>query len=177
MYRLTLLLLCWLLLAARPLHADADDQRWLARIPLVMMEAQPPHLAVGDVPDDPDPGRVFEQPIVFANHQLYFWMSSQPKVFPDHPEWGVVRNRMDWHFLPTGRFFHRGASYDGTVYGPEGQVSQTWGRYTIVDEVLQFQADTGETGQMALLHGRRMLDWGELQFGNVHWELEALGQR
>lgn len=155
-------------------HADADDARWLVRIPIAVMEAQPPHVAVGDVPDDPQPAQVYDQPTVFAAHQLYYWQSTQPKFAPDHPEWGALHNRMDWHFLPTGRFYYRGQNYDGAVASPAGALRAEWGRYTIENETLYFESDRGETGQMGLLHGRRRLDWGELVFDNVVWALETL---
>lgn len=167
---------------AASLAADAQeaqvDAGWLARVPIGPRNPNAVHLPVGDIPADPNPGRIFEDPTVFTGYHLYrrlipgfvyFNHLGEIRCVP------VVHTR-EWHFFPTGRVLVRFKNYRaGLVYPATAvDVSDSWGAYVIgpkpeeqdilhlfADNSLLIDTDLGEQLEMTLEDGRRHLFWGK----------------
>lgn len=153
----------------------SEDDQWRARIRIAKMTSQPPQVPVGEVPADPNPRRIFSQPTVFTNQQLYYWMTAFPIVVKDHPEWGELRSTMKYYFFTNGRFFFKSVQYHHTYTTREGNVTALWGRYHVQeDEQVQLESDAGEKLILPLKYGRRNLIFGETVLGQIDWENEAL---
>lgn len=154
------------------------DAQWLARVPVGPRDPNAMPTSAGDIPADPFPGRVFENPTVFTQYRLYrrlipgfVYFNVQGRI-----ESVVVVNSREWHFFPTGRVLVRfrnhfaGAIYPFTVE----DVNDTWGAYKVgprpaqrdilhlyADNDLFLDMDSGETAAMTLEDGRRHLFWGK----------------
>lgn len=172
--------------------AKADqDAMWQRRFATAAAKPRA-NIAVGDVPEDPHPEKVFENATAFAEQQQYvrFW---NPTIFyrvERGPDPGGGRPQTRLHFLPNGRFHYVNIAYTGAA-GEEGQlrngtvtVTREWGRYTIEPgrqkSALTMKSDKGEDIACELIDGHRNLSWpgaeGRTIYGNVVWELEALKQ-
>jgi hypothetical protein len=165
------------------LAADAEEARidaqWLTRVPLARRDPDFVQMPVGDIPADPNPGRVLADATVFRNFQLYRRLIGG-LVFFNHL--GTIRSvavthTRAWHFFPNGRVlvqfrnFRAGAVYPTTV----ADVSNSWGAYRIeprptgardilhvdADNVLFIETDFGERSEMTLEDGRRNLFWNK----------------
>jgi hypothetical protein len=166
-------------------EADANeaalDEQWRTRLPVAPMAVQPPHVAVGDVPEDPNVANIFGSPTVFVSPELYLEIRLAEITFDDGST-GSVQNSTKWYFQPTGRLYTVFTNWPlGRVYSkayPQPDVNVYWSRYTIVegtdtDRVL-VQTDAGEQIDMYLAHGRRNLVWGNDVYGQVDWENEQV---
>jgi hypothetical protein len=165
------------------------DAQWLARVPVGPRDPNAVQTPGGGIPADPFPTRVFENPTVFKNYQLYRRLIPG-LVFFNHLGNNVsvnVVNTREWHFFPTGRVLvrftnHRaGASYPTTV--PD--VSDSWGAYTVepkpeqrdilhlyADNSVFIDMDIGEQMEMTLEDGRRNLFWGKDYMILSEWATE-----
>jgi hypothetical protein len=153
---------------------DAESDEWCERIRLARMDYQPRHVAVGEIPADPNVGNVFNNPIIFEGTELYIWMSSTTYAIEGYG--GGYRNRQVFYFLPTGRFYYKSVMYYGQTT-PDGKVGQAWGRYRFTSEdgdEVELESDQGERFLFPVKYGRRNLIWDETTFGQVDWENEAL---
>lgn len=153
---------------------DPEDRQWCARLKLARMGEQPTHVAVGEIPADPNVSHIFASPIIFANTQLYIWLSSTTYAIEGYG--GGYRNKQTFYFLPTGRFFYKTVQYYGQVT-PQGKVSAIWGAYRFTSESgdqIELETDQGERLVLPMKHGRRNLVWDDTTYGQVDWENEAL---
>lgn len=162
-----------------------EDAAWAARFPIGPARPQP-NIAAGNLPVDPQSARVFDGAIAFTAMQLYYrqWNPNVTYQVTEGPDPGSGKNETRFHFLPNGRFF-----YVNIRYTPQGaaeggrqrarvEVTTSWGRYTIAavapgGEPLQMESDSGERIAVALVSGRRNLQWGQNLFGNLIWEQAA----
>lgn len=155
---------------------EAVDDQWLARVPVAPRDPNVVHLPVGDIPADPFPGRIFENPTVFTQYRLYrrlipgfVYFNVQGRI-----ESVAVVNTREWHFFPTGRVLVRFKNYfAGAVYPTTMvEVNDSWGAYRVgpkpdqrdilhlfADNGLFLDMDSGETAEMTLEDGRRHLFW------------------
>ena len=164
------------------LAADAEEARidaqWMTRVPIGPRDPSAVQVPAVDIPADPNPGQIFNDPTVFTNFQLY------RRLIPGFVYFnylGEIRslavvNTREWHFFPTGRVLvrfrnHRaGGTYPMTVV----DVSDSWGRYRIepkpsqrdilhfyADNALFIETDLGEQTEMTLEDGRRYLFWNK----------------
>jgi hypothetical protein len=153
---------------------DPEDGEWCARLRLARMNSQPGHVAVGEIPADPNVGNVFDRPILFEGTQLYIWLSSTTYAIEGYG--GGYRNKQVFYFLPTGRFYYKTVMYYGQTT-PEGKVSAIWGRYRFTSESgdeVELETDQGERLVLPMRYGRRNLVWDDTTYGQVDWENEAL---
>jgi len=161
------------------LAADADeaaiDAEWLARVPVAPRDPNATQIPTAEIPADPSPGRIFEEPTLLANYQLYRRLIPAFVYFNylGRIESVAVVNTREWHFFPTGRVLvrfrnHRAGSYPLTIE----DVSDSWGAYRIepkpaLDDILHVYADNavfietdlGEQAELTLEDGRRHLFW------------------
>jgi hypothetical protein len=152
---------------------DEEDREWCRRLKIAKMKEQPSHAAVGEIPEDPKPSRIYDDdPVVFTETQLYVWLSSQTYTLEGYG--GDYRNSQKFYFFPTGRFYYKSVMYQGQTT-PEGEVGEFWGRYrfTKPDE-MEIESDKGEKQTLEVKYGRRNLIFGETTYGQVDWENEAL---
>lgn len=164
-------------LAADSAEALVDAQ-WLERVPIGPRNPNAVHVPTGDIPADPNPGRVFNAPTVLTNYHLYRRLIPGVVVFNVQGELRSVSvvNTREWHFFPTGRVLVRfrnhlaGAKFPETV--PD--VSDSWGRYQVepkptqrdilnlyADNAVVIESDAGEATELTLEDGRRHLFWGK----------------
>ena len=167
---------------AASLAADDEEARidaqWLARVPIGPRDSNAQQQPTGDIPADPNPGRIFPSPTVFTSFALY------RRLIPGFVYFnylGTIRsvaivNTRAWYFFATGRVLvrfrnHRaGASYPTTVV----DTSDSWGAYRVdpkpqqqdvlhlySDNGLLIETDLGERAEMTLEDGRRHLFWGK----------------
>ncbi len=180
-----------------------DDAAWRARLPIAVLETQPPHVAVGEVPADPQVKRIFERPTVFKGPNLYLRLSFETYVHrpgTGKPT-GTFRTSAKWYFQSTGRVFvkfdtYMGSEVEGKRPGepvdPVGDATrpriissevhkQSWGRYRIepgeAEDRVVLEMDDGEKIEMRLTDGRRRLFWGESVYDQVEWAKESLEGR
>jgi hypothetical protein len=163
---------------ANEAQLDAD---WRARLPVAPMGQQPPHVALGEVPEDPNVTNIFGSPTIFVSPELYLEISLAEVTYDDGST-GSVQNSTKWYFEPTGRLYTIFTNWPlGRIYSkayPQPDVNTYWSRYTIVegsdtDRVL-VETDAGEQIDMYLAHGRRNLVWGNDVYGQVDWENEQM---
>lgn len=153
---------------------DAEDRQWCARLRIARMESQPAHVAVGEIPSDPNVSRVYNRPIIFASTDLYVWLSSSTYTLEGYGD--GYRNSQKFYFLPTGRFFYKSTTYEGQTT-PAGNVVAYWGRYRFTNEdgdEMEIETDAGESQTFQFRYGRRNLIFGSTTYGQVDWENEAL---
>jgi hypothetical protein len=153
---------------------DAESDQWCERLRLARMDYQPRHVAVGEIPADPNVSRAFSNPIIFEDTQLYIWLSSTTYSIQGYGS--GYRNRQVFYFLPTGRFYYKSVTYYGQTT-PQGNVGQAWGRYRFTSEdgdEIELESDQGEHFLLPIKYGRRNLVWDETTFGQIDWENEAL---
>lgn len=124
-----------------------EDRAWRARLPLGPRRSEPKLEVVG-LPEDPQPRFVVPNALVFLDHQLYLRFAPEGASF--------------WHLFPDGRAFLREPF--------EGGQRETWGRYHIAGDELQFETDGLDAETLELCEGRRYLQRGALRYGNVLWE-------
>ena len=164
------------------LAADADeaviDAQWLTRIPIAPRDPNAVQIPTAEIPADPNPGRIFEAPMVLSNYQLY------RRLIPAFVYFNVqgtiksvaVVNTREWHFFPTGRVLVRFTNHRAGIVYPVTleDVSDSWGAYRIEpkpdqDDILHIYAnnalfietDLGEPAEMTLEDGRRNLFWSK----------------
>lgn len=180
--------------AAEAKKADAakalEDATWKEKFAVALMKIQPPHMAVGPVPEDKNQKQVFDSPEVFTSPQLYLRNGQQEFVYENGNQPGRFKTYFHWHFLPTGRVFVDATSYIGAVEVPKalrgslptyfatGKTEQNkFGKYKIEKDDVVIEMDDGEKVWMSLIDGRRNLVWDKAVYGNVTWELESLKKR
>jgi hypothetical protein len=167
---------------AASLAADAEeataDEAWLARTPVGPRDPNASQVPTADIPADPLPSHVFQDPVVFAQFAFYRRLIPGFVYFNDL---GVIRsvpvvNTREFSFFTTGRVlvrfknYHATPSYPTTIF----DVSDTWGAYRIdarpveqdilhiyADNALFVETDTGEQIEMTLEDGRRTLFWAK----------------
>ena len=151
---------------------NEEDDAWCKRLKIARMKSQPPHVSVGEIPDDPNVSSVYDAPVVFVKTQLYIYMSSQTYKLEGYGD--NYRDTQKYYFFATGRFYYRNQTYAGQTT-PAGNVAEIWGRYhfTKPDE-MEVETDKGEKQTFPVTHGRRNLVFGETTYGQVDWENEAL---
>ncbi|MBW3622211.1 MAG: dockerin type I repeat-containing protein [Armatimonadetes bacterium] len=164
----------------------ALDEKWRNFLTIRPMGTQPPHVPVGDVPQDPNITRIFPNPTVFDPQRQYTYTNYPKTLTFSNGETRTVSNKEDFHFLTTGRVYVRFLNYypNGSV---NGQVREFWGRYNItpgvrtdllygIVDALRLETDGGENFDMELHDGRRVLHWISQNaiYGQVHWENAAL---
>jgi hypothetical protein len=177
---------------AEAAKADAvkakEDDEWRKKFEIAVMTKQPPHVAVGAVPEDKNVEKIFDKPTVFAKQQLYLRVNQVEYVYRDNNPPGTFKTYFHWHFLSTGRVFVDATTYTGAVAVPKNQQGpfgtyyvsgktevKKFGRYKIEkDETITIEMDDGEKAEVKLIDGRRNMTWGKTVYGNVYWELEAL---
>ncbi|MHC1766531.1 MAG: hypothetical protein AB9869_19880 [Verrucomicrobiia bacterium] len=164
------------------LAADAQealvDAQWLARVPIVPRDPKAVQVPVGNIPADPNPGVIFEDPTVLKSYQMYRRLIGGFVYFNDA---GTIKsvpvvNTREWHFFPTGRVLVRFTNHRAGLFYPmtEVDISDLWGAYTIggkpeetdilhvfADNSLFLETDLGERVEMTLEDGRRNLFWGK----------------
>ena len=162
--------------------ADAEeaqiDAHWLTRTPIQLRDPNAVQLPAGDIPADPNPGRIFESPMVFSSYHLYRWLIPGFVYFN---ELGTIKsvpvlNTREWHFFPTGRVLVRFKNYRAGLFYPTtvADVSDSWGAYHVgpkptetdilhlyADNGLFLDTDLGDQIEMTLEDGRRNLFWGK----------------
>jgi hypothetical protein len=167
---------------AASLADDAEeakvDAAWLLRVPIGPRDPKAVQVPTADIPADPQPGHLFELPIVFS--QFAFYRRLLPG-FVYFNELGVIRsvpvvNTREWYFFTTGRVLVRFRNYRATFTYPitTVDISDTWGAYRIgprplqqdilhlyADNGLFIETDAGEQIEMTLEDGRRNLFWNK----------------
>jgi hypothetical protein len=153
------------------------DAEWIAQVPIAPRDPNDVQIPTADIPGDPNPGRIFEEPSVLANYQLYRRLMPAFVYFNYLGEIKSVAvvNTREWHFFPTGRVLvrfknHRAGSYPLTIE----DVSDSWGAYRIepkpdqddilrvyADNAVLIETDLGEQVEMTLEDGRRNLFWNK----------------
>lgn len=164
-------------LAEDAVEAQVDAQ-WLARVPIAPRDPNVVHVPGAGIPEDLNPGQVFESPTVFTGYHLYRRLILG-FVYFNHLGNVVsvpVTNSREWHFFPTGRVLVRFRNHSaGPVYPtPIETITDSWGAYRVepkpdqkdilhvyADNVVRIQTDLGETAEMTLEDGRRNLFWGK----------------
>ncbi len=165
---------------AASLEADAAetqvDAQWMARVPVAPRDPNAVQIPTGDIPADPNPGRIFDSPTVLKNYQLYRRLIPGFVYFDVQ---GVIRsvavvNTREWHFFPTGRVMVRFKNYSAGFPYPNTveNVTVSWGAYRVdpkpaqrdvlhlfADNSLFIDTDLGEQTEMTLEDGRRHLFW------------------
>ncbi len=160
----------------------ADDARegvdalWLNRVTVGPRDLTSVQIPVGDIPPDPLPGRLFQDPTVLTQYRLY------RRLIPGFVYFNVsgvikavaVVNTREWHFFPTGRVLVRFKNYfAGPFYpGTTVQVDDSWGAYRIgpkpggtdvlhlyADNSVALAMDSGDEAELTLEDGRRHLFW------------------
>ena len=164
------------------LDADVEkekiDTEWLARVPIAPRRPDAVQMPIGDIPPDPLPGKVFDDPTVFAVGRLYRWLIAGFVYFM---ELGTIKsvpvvNTREWYFFPTGRALIRFKNYRAGAFYPStvADVSNSWGAYRIdakpgerdilhryADNNVFITTDLGEQMAMTLEDGRRNLFWNK----------------
>ncbi|MEO6350298.1 MAG: hypothetical protein ABIP53_06570 [Candidatus Limnocylindrales bacterium] len=59
------------------------DAQWRARIPVALMAQQPPHVALDEVPEDPNVANIFGTPTIFVSPELYLEISLAEVTYVD----------------------------------------------------------------------------------------------
>jgi hypothetical protein len=173
--------------------ADADeaqvDAEWLARVSIGQRDPNAVHTPTGDIPADPRPGAVLENPTVFTQYKLYRRLAPGFVYFN---EGGTIKsqavvNTREWHFFPTGRVLVRFKNHRAGPFYPTTitDVTDNWGAYRIdpkpeltdilhlyADNVLWIVTDLGEPAEMTLEDGRRHLFWGKDYMILSEWAAE-----
>jgi hypothetical protein len=154
------------------------DGQWLTRVPIRPRDPNSVQIPTGDIPADPNPGRIFEAPTVLNNYQLYRRLIPGFVYFNDQ---GTIKsvavvNTSEWHSFPTGRVLVRFTNYRAGGFYPVtvADVTSSWGAYTVepkptqrdihhiyADNVVFIDTDSGEQAEMTLEDGRRHLFWGK----------------
>jgi hypothetical protein len=152
------------------------DAQWLARVPVAPRDPNAVQVPVGNIPADPFPTRIFEDPTVFPGYQLF------RRLIPGFVYFNVngsirsvaVTHTREWHFFPTGRVLVRFRNYSAGPIWPTTieDISDGWGAYRIdpkpeqtdilhvfADNDLTIETDLGEVAEMTLEDGRRHLFW------------------
>jgi hypothetical protein len=165
------------------------DAQWAARVPIAPRNPNAVHTPVGNIPADPRPGLIFQDPTVFKNYQLYRRLSPSWVYFYEN---GTIKsvavvNTREWHFFPTGRVLVRFTNYRaGFVYPVTmAETTDNWGAYRIgpkptapdilhlyADNELFIETDLGEQVEMTLEDGRRNLFWGKEYLLLSDWAAE-----
>ena len=175
-------------IAADAAEAQIDAQ-WLARVPVDLRDPNAVQIPTGDLPADPNPGRIFESPTVFHGYQLYrrlipgfVYFNSQGTI-----KSVVVTHTREWHFFPTGRVLVRFKNYTAGLFYPTTTVdiSESWGAYLVepkpeeqdilhiyADNGLHIETDLGEKMEMTLEDGRRRLFWSKDYMIQSDWAAE-----
>jgi WD40 repeat protein len=154
------------------------DAQWLTRVPIGPRDPQQVQIPAGDIPADPNPGRVFDGATVLSQFQFYRRLIAGFVYFNVQ---GVIKtvpivNSRESYFFSTGRVLVRFKNYQaGPFYpGTIAHVTNNWGAYRIepkpagrdilhiyADNGLWIESDAGERIEMTLEDGRRNLFWGK----------------
>jgi hypothetical protein len=154
------------------------DAQWITRVPVGPRDPNAVQIPTGDIPADPNPGRIFNAPTVLANYQLYRRLVPGFVYFDVQ---GTIRSvavvhTREWHFFPTGRVLVRFRNYRAGLLYPVTvvDVSESWGAYRVeakpalrdilhlyADNALWIETDLGELAEMTLEDGRRHLFWAK----------------
>lgn len=160
--------------------ADAQealvDAQWAARVPVGPRDPNTVHTPAGDIPADPNPGRIYPNPVVFTEFEFYRKLIPGFVYFNDA---GTIRsvpvvNSREWYFFPTGRVLVRFRNHHAGPFYPHTfeEKSDSWGAYRVAprpdledilhiyaDNVVYIESDLGEEVEMTLEDGRRHLFW------------------
>lgn len=177
---------------------EPANARWRAAIPLGPIQPGPtPFDPLRS--NDPNPSQVFPGATVFAEGELYTYISSHsyvkeiggglrmvdPVSLAVSPaiaaqldiSQGEWRDSQLWFFYGNGRAFSKSENYfTATGFDPvTPSIQAIWGRYRLLGEDrVEILSDEGEPVNMQLYDGRRTLSHDGFCYDEVTWATEQL---